>query len=189
MNASLQERAKKIKALVLDSDGVIFTGHVIEGPEGPLAKIRSHADGQGISLLRGIGIVVCCITGESGVNASFLENLVKKWNSLSSVASGTWEPIAVFSGVERKAKVETAKTWLASHGLTFGDCAAMGDDMTDYEILKEVELAAAPLQAEDIIKKRVHFVAKRRGGDGAIRDLANFILEAQGRDVATLALR
>lgn len=189
MPQELQERAKNIKALVLDSDGVIFTGHVIEGVEGPLAKIRSHADGQGISLLRGIGVVVACLTGESGINASFLEGLVKKWNNLPSVASGKWKPVMVFSGVERQAKVNTAKEWLLSHGLTFEDCAAMGDDMTDYEILKEVRLAAAPAQAEEIIKKRVHFVAKRRGGDGAIRDLANLILEAQGVDVGSLALR
>jgi 3-deoxy-D-manno-octulosonate 8-phosphate phosphatase (KDO 8-P phosphatase) len=185
----LTERAKKVKAVVLDSDGVIFTGHVIEGPEGPLAKIRSHADGQGISLLRSIGIVICCITGESGINASFLEGLVKKWNNLPSVTSGNWKPVKVFSGIERKAKVDTAREWLASQGLTFDDCAAMGDDMTDYDILGVVGLAAAPAQAEDIIKKRVHFVAKRRGGDGAIRDLANLILEAKGIDVAGLALR
>jgi len=183
------ERAKNIKALILDSDGVIFTGHVLEGADGPLAKIRSHADGQGVSLLRSLGIVVCCITGETGVNASFLESLVKKWNNLPSVISGRWKPVAMFAGAERKLKTDIAKTWLATHGLNFGACAAMGDDMTDYEILAEVKLAAAPSQAEEIIKKRAHFVTERRGGDGAIRDLANLIFTAQGTDPANLSLR
>lgn len=183
------ERAKKIKALALDSDGVIFTGHVIEGVDGPLAKMRCHADGQGISLLRAAGIVICCVTGESGKNAAFLERLVEKWNNLPSVVEGRWKPVTVFTGTERKRKVEVVESWLGDHGFTLDECAAMGDDMTDYDILQTVGLASAPAQAEDIIKKHVHFVAPRSGGHGAIRDLANLILEAQGVDVTKLSLR
>ena len=183
------EIAKNIKALVLDGDGVVFTGHVLEGADGPIGKIQSHADGQGISLLRASGIVVSCLTGESGQNASFLERLVEKWNSLPSVTSGVWRPVALFTGVERTKKVDEVKKWLAEYGISLGECAAMGDDMTDYDLLGEVGLAASPAQAEDIIKKRVHFVAARRGGDGAIRDLANLILEAKGIDISSLTLR
>ena len=65
----------------------------------------------------------------------------------------------------------------------------MGDDLTDYDILQAVGLAAAPAQAEEVIKKIVHFVAARRGGDGAIRDLANFILTVQGSPLEGGALR
>lgn len=189
MDISLSERAKKIKAIALDGDGVIFTAHVIEGVDGPIGKIRSHVDGQGISLLRASGIIIACITGEGGKNAAFLERLVEKWNGLPSVVSGKWQPITVFSGVERKEKVHTLEKWLGEHGISKEECAAMGDDMTDYDVLGEVGLAAAPIQAEDVIKKRVHFIARRRGGDGAIRDLANLILDAKGIDVATLSSR
>lgn len=183
------EKAKKVKAVVLDSDGVIFTGHVIEGSDGPMAKMRHHADGQGISLLRAAGIVVCCVTGESGIHASFLERLVEKWNNLPSVLNGKFKPIAIFTGTERKKKIEVVESWLKEHGLTLEECAAMGDDMTDYDLLQVVGLAAAPSQAEEIIKKRVHFIAPRRGGHGAIRDLVNLILEAKGVDVESLASR
>lgn len=185
----LMEIAKNIKALVLDGDGVVFTGHVLEGADGPIGKMRSHADGQGISLLRAAGVVVACVTGESGQNASFLERLVGKWNSLPSVAEGRWKPIALFTGVERTKKTEVVKEWLAAHGISLEECAAMGDDMTDYDILGAVGLPAAPLQAEKIIKKRVRFIAPRRGGDGAIRDLADLILEAKGIDISSLSLR
>lgn len=185
----LIERAKNIKALVLDGDGVIFTGHVIEGADGPLAKMRSHADGQGISLLRSAGIVVACVTGESENSASFLERLVEKWNNLPSTKSGAWKPIAIFTGAERHKKVEIIQRWLSKYGVGWEACAAMGDDMTDYDILQTVGLSAAPAQAEEIIKRMVHYVAPRSGGHGAVRDLANVILEAQGIDIAKLTLR
>ena len=193
MDAELLEKAKRIKALALDGDGVIFTGHVLEGLDGGFGKIRSHADGQGISLLRSAGIIVCCITGESGVNARFLESLVEKWNGLPSVKEGRWKPVKVFVGAERKGKTELVKSWLEEQGLAFSECAAMGDDLSDYDLLKAVAeaggLAASPAQAEEAIKKIVNFVAPRRGGDGAIRDLVNLVLEARGIDVTQSALR
>jgi len=193
MDLELREKAKRIKAAALDGDGVIFTGHVLEGPEGGFGKIRSHADGQGISLLRAAGIAVCCITGESGMNARFLESLVEKWNGLPSVKEGRWKPVKIFSGAERMQKTELVKSWLQDEGISLSECAAMGDDMTDYDLLKAVGeaggLAASPAQAEDVVKRIVHFVAPRRGGDGAIRDLANLILEAKEIDVTTFPLR
>ena len=193
MQEDIFSRAKKIKAVALDGDGVIFTGHVLEGFEGGFGKIRSHADGQGISLLRSSGIMICCITGESGTNARFLESLVEKWNGLPSVKEGRWKPVKVFAGAERTGKTDLLKSWLREHGISLSECAAMGDDMTDCDLLNAVGdaggLAAAPAQAEEVVKKIVHFVAPRRGGDGAIRDLANLILEAKGVDITQSALR
>ena len=186
---SIEERARRIRAVALDGDGVIFSGHVLEGQEGPIAKIRSHPDGQGISLLRSVGIQIACVTGESGIHASFLERLIEKWNNLPSVRDGSWNSIAFFSGMEKKKKVEVVEAWLKEKGLNLSQCAAMGDDLTDYDILQAVGLAAAPAQAEEVIKKIVHFVAARRGGDGAIRDLANFILTVQGSPLEGGALR
>ena len=189
MDQTLLEKAKKIKAVVLDGDGVIFTGHVLEGPDGGFGKIRCHADGQGISLLRAAGIQIACVTGESGKNSVFLEKLVEKWNGLPSVKSGKWQPVKVFTGAEKEKKVEIVETWLKESGLTLADCAAMGDDLTDYNLLKKVGFATAPAQAEDIIKEIVQWVAPRRGGDGAIRDLANLVLKAKGIDIPSLSLR
>ena len=183
------ERARKVKALVLDGDGVIFTGHVLEGMDGPLAKTRHHCDGQGISLIRAAGMPVACMTGESGKHAVFLEKLVEKWNSLPSVKEGRWHPVPVFTGAERSRKVDIIKSWLAEFGFSLEECAAMGDDLTDYDLIRAVGLAAAPAQAEDIIKRYAHYIAPRRGGHGAVRDFANLILEAKGIDVTALALR
>ncbi len=181
------ERAKKIKAVVLDGDGTFFTGRVLIDPKnGETLKERSHIDGQGISLLRSVGIKIALISGEK---TGFLEVVGKKLNSLPSVVSGAWPPIAIFTGPQGSEKVQSIEIWLAESKIDWSECAYMGDDLADYEILKKSGLACAPAQAEEIIKKIVHFVSNRNGGDGAIRDMANMILEAKGINPLTLSLR
>lgn len=194
MNISeYSERLRRVEAVILDSDGVIFTGHVVEGSERPLAKIRCHADGQGVSLLRAAGIHVFVATGECEEHASFLLSLVRKWNEMPSRRAGKWSAVSVCTGVSGKQKVEAASTWLRALGLSFLHCAAMGDDLTDYNLLNTIRnqngFTAAPAQAEDAIKKIAHWVSPRAGGNGAIRDLVNLILEAQEIDIQSLDLR
>jgi len=184
---NLGEMARKIKAVVLDADGVFFTGRVFVDPKrGEVLKERSHIDGQGISLLRAANIRIAFV---SGGTPGFVEMIGDKLNALPSVKEGKWPPVEIFSGPQGKAKVESVDQWLKKVDLSWPECAYMGDDLSDYQILQKVGLAAAPQQAEDVIKKIVHYIAPRRGGDGAIRDLANLILDAQGIDVMKLSLR
>ena len=187
MNSNdLSNKAKNIKAVVFDGDGVFFTGRVLVDSEGERLKERSHIDGQGISLLRAAGLLVALVSAES---TGFLEAVGEKLNNLSSVKKGEWPPVGVFTGPLGKEKIKTIDQWLKEHGIDWSECAYMGDDMGDYEILKKAGFTAAPAQAEEVIKKICMFIAERRGGDGAIRDLANFILDAKGFDVTTLTLR
>ncbi len=186
-SVELTRRAKKIRAVAFDGDGVLFTGRVFMDPDrGEVLKERSHVDGQGISLLRDAGVFIAFVSGEK---TGFVEAVGKKLNELPSVREGRWPPVGIFTGPQGKDKVVSLGAWLEANGILWDECAYMGDDLSDYEILGKVGLAAAPQQAEDTIKKRVHFIAKRNGGDGAIRDLANVILEAKGVDVLTLSLR
>ena len=187
MNASdISGVAKNLKAVVFDGDGVLFTGSVFMDAGGERLKERSFADGQGISMLRAAGIMVAFVSVEA---TGFLEAVGDKFNNLPSVKSGQWPEVGVFVGAIGQEKTETVGTWLKTRGIDWSECAYMGDDMGDYEILKKAGLSAAPAQAEEIIKKICLFVARRRGGDGAIRDLVNFILDAKGVDVRTLNLR
>lgn len=188
MGNDIQERAKKIKAVALDSDGVIFTGRVIVGENGTRFQERSRIDALGISLLRSSGIRVAVISGGSSI---FLKTLVKQFNEMPSVKSGAWKPVSVLGGkdVLGKDKISLGEGWLKEIGVTWGECAFMGDDLSDYQIMQKVGFAAAPAQAEEVIKGVSHFIAPRKGGDGAVRDLANFILSVQGIDVTTLTLK
>lgn len=183
----LKERLEKIKAVVFDGDGVFFTGRVfVSSEKGEALKERSHTDGQGISLLRAVGIKVAIISGEA---TGFLEKIGEKINSLPSVQKGDWPKIGIFTGHQGGQKVETIQNWLQENGIGWQECAAMGDDLSDFELLEKVGVAAAPAQAEEVIKKIVDFVAPREGGNGAIRDFCNLILEAKGIDLESLSLR
>lgn len=187
MEAELKEKLKKIKAVVFDGDGVFFSGQVFVSPEkGEALKERSHVDGQGISLLRGIGLRVAIISGEK---TGFLERIGEKLNSLPSVKNGDWPAMGIFTGHQGGQKVDIIGNWLKEIGADWSECAAMGDDLADLELLLKVGVAAAPAQAETVIKEITDFIAPREGGNGAIRDLCNLILEAKGIDVRDLKLR
>ena len=63
----------------------------------------------------------------------------------------------------------------------------MGDDIADYQLLKKVGLAAAPVQAEKIVRDIAHYISDRKGGEGAVRDFCNAVLEA--RHISPLSLK
>ena len=187
--------ASKIKALVLDADGVIFSGSVLVSVDKKndgnfeykeVFKKRSHIDGQGISLLRSAGICIAIITAEK---TGFAEALCQKLNRLPSVESGKWPAIDCFTDNIGKIKERAIGAWLEKLKIDWSECAYMGDDVGDFEVMKKVGFPACPNQAEKIIKDISFFIAKRDGGNGAIRDLANMILSAKKIDPTKLNLR
>lgn len=176
---------ENVRAVAIDSLGVLFGESVLVHPkEGEYLRTRSHIDGQGISFLRAAGLPIAFISSEK---SGYLEYLGEKLNNLPSVVSGAWHPIAIFTGEEGKDKVSTLTAWLTTHELTMADCAYMGDDIADLAVFRHVGFSAAPSQAETAVRKAADFVAARRGGDGAVRDLSNVILEARGIDLETLS--
>lgn len=179
----------RIRAVIFDFDGVMTNNQALEGVE-VKPKWRSHYDGQGISLLRAIGIHVCFITNERDTSARAVTELVEKWNNLpSSKRSGNhsgWEHVTLFTGRGGEEKVLVAEEWLALHGLSWDVCAVMGDDLVDVPMLRKANFRVAPASAELVIQQMAHFVSRRSGGNGAVRDFANLILELRGVDPLTL---
>ena len=187
--------AQEIQAVVFDVDGVLFPAEVIEGfydvSGNPIRiKTRSYTDGQGVSLLRAIGIRVAFVTNEKDEHARAITGVVEKWNALPSSektpGDGGWPKVSLYTGMGGDKKVAAAELFLKEFGGSFEQCAAMGDDRVDSPLLRRVALRAAPAQAEKPVRDICHFVAQRDGGKGAIRDFANFILEARGIDPTTL---
>lgn len=175
------ELAKRIKIVFSDVDGVFTNNQILEGAPYK-AKWRSYYDGQGVSLLRAIGIRVVLITNEKGDAAKHILDVVEKWNKLPSssktLGDGGWDHVIIYTGMGGIKKVEAAEEFLKEEKYDFDSCAFIGDDLVDVPLLKKVLFRAAPKNADPAVKKIVHFVTQREGGNGAFRDLANLILEA-----------
>lgn len=185
-----QEIARIIKGVIFDGDGVLTDNCVLEGLQGAKPRWRSHYDGQGISLLRAIGLKICFITNESGVGAEAIRSLVERWNSLPSTekegSKGGWSKVTLVEDSAGEGKVKAAQTWMDIQGFGWKECAVMGDDLVDIPMLRLSALRAAPASAEKVVLQMADFVSFRPGGKGAIRDFANFILEMRGVDSTAL---
>lgn len=181
--------AKRICVVFSDVDGVFTDNRVMEGAPFK-AKWRSYYDGQGVSLLRAIGIRIALITNERDEAARHIEDVVQKWNNLPSSSKqegdGGWPHVALYTGMGGPRKVEAAENFLAKTGIGFDDCAYIGDDLVDVPLLRKVALRAAPGNADPAIKSLAHFVSERNGGSGGFRDFANFILACRSINPLTL---
>jgi 3-deoxy-D-manno-octulosonate 8-phosphate phosphatase (KDO 8-P phosphatase) len=187
------EVVKNLKAFAFDVDGILFPNENWWFSDGVFAKRRSLYDGQGISLLRAIGMRVVFITSAKGEMAKPVISLIEKWNELPTSKSGEnpngWEHVRLYDTQSSTKKKESLEAWLSEIGVTANECGAMGDDLVDLVMLRAVAFAAAPAQAEQVIKNECHFVSARNGGEGAIRDVVNYILEIKDIDPRTLPLQ
>ncbi len=178
--------AKNIKLVVFDTIGVLFSSTVIfDGDRGEVLRTRSHIDGQGISLLRSAGIRVVFM---SASDDGFIRALARRFNGLPSVVEGRWPPIVLFTKVTGYLKVLCLGGWLKQEEISWDECAYMGDDIGDYQVMQMVGLRAAPVGGEELIKKDAHFISQRRGGEGAVRDFCDYILSSKSIDITTLDL-
>ena len=160
------ERAGKVKLLVLDVDGVLTNGQVWLSADGKeFLKAFDIQDGLGIKLLEQSGIPTAIITGRNSkmVLARCEELGIKH----------------VHMGVENKAIAlgEVLKSFNLSHT----DCAVMGDDWPDLQMMKNAGLRICPAQGHEAVKEFSHLVTTRSGGNSAVREACDLILKAQNR--------
>jgi len=183
----IQDKLRSFKGLVLDADGVWFTGHEcrIALPSGEVAiqKVRHHQDGQGLSFLRALGIKVVFATGEGQP----LDSIVEKLNKLPSVKSGKWSPVELFTEeLKEGGKAASIEGWMQAHDLSWDECVYIGDDRTDLEAMMQAGLKVAPADARRVITRIADVVLSSRGGEGCVREFAEMVLDARGIDEATL---
>lgn len=178
MNDDL-ERAVRVKALISDCDGVFNTGHVLDGPGVPSRKIRTHHDSMGFELLRRAGMPVLLLTAEA---EDYIKPIAEKMTRAFPQL-----PVEFVANVKGKAKVEEAERWLSGKGLALNEAAYMGDDIGDFRLLEAVGFPAMPSNGNRILKRvKGIWTASNRGGDDALRDLCDFILEAKNIDPIAL---
>lgn len=165
-------RAKAVRLLLLDVDGVLTDGGLWYG-EGNAELKRFHVqDGLGIRLLQDSGVPVGVITARQS------EAVARRGQDLCLAH--------VFQG--QKDKLAALEVILRQTGLRPPQIACMGDDWMDLPLLNRAGLAAAPANAVAEVRQRVHYVCDLPGGSGAVREVCDLILEAQGNLGRMLAL-
>ncbi len=158
------EKAKNIKFLILDVDGVLTSGDIILDNENNELKIFNVRDGHGLVMLHKSGINMAVITGR---HSKALERRMRELG-ITEVYQGTREKLKIFNGIVEKYKLKTE------------EIAAMGDDIIDLSILNRVGLSVCPQDAHEEIKNRVDYVTEKKAGEGAVRELCDIILKAKG---------
>ncbi len=152
---------KDIKAVALDVDGVLTDGTFIWGPNGEEYKQFSFSDVMGISLASKSGIVFALISGEDNM---LIDRFAEKMK-IADVSKGCKDKAAALISFAKKNK------------LKLNEICFMGDDANDISALEIAGLSAAPANAHESVKQKAKFVATKSGGNGAVRELLDFILE------------
>lgn len=159
-----QARARRVRLMVMDVDGVLTDGRLYIGAQGEVMKAFDVRDGHGIKLLREAGIEVALLTARrSDIVLARAREL-----GLTRVLQGQGN------------KLEGFMQLLADTGIDAADSGHIGDDWADLPVLRRVGFAASVADACAEARAAAHWVSAAAGGRGAVRELAEFILRAQG---------
>ncbi|HEY3325758.1 MAG TPA: HAD family hydrolase [Novimethylophilus sp.] len=162
MNEAI-ERARKIKLIIFDVDGVLTDGRLILGDDGLEYKAFNSHDGLGMKLLKASGVDMAIITGRTS-------NVVAKRAESTGIGH-------FYQGVEDK--LEAFLDLLRQTGLTPEQCAFMGDDVVDLPPMRRCGFAVTVPAAPPLVKQHAHLVTSRGAGQGAVREICEFIMQAQ----------
>lgn len=160
----------KIKLLVLDVDGVMTDGTILYTAKGEEMKAFNAHDGLGIKYLIKSGVEVAVISGRNS------DALVRRLDDL---------------GVRRRRlkcadKVAALKDICDDMGITLGDCAFMGDDWIDLDVMRKVGYALAPKTAVSEVLNVADWVSVNEGGRGAVREACEHVASLNGVTLASL---
>jgi 3-deoxy-D-manno-octulosonate 8-phosphate phosphatase (KDO 8-P phosphatase) len=156
-------KARSVQLLIVDIDGVLTDGGLHFDNRGEEYKTFNSLDGQGIRMLLDNGIEVAVITGrESGIVTHRMGDL-----GVKHIYQGNRDKRPAFEQL------------LKNTGLQPGQIAYVGDDLPDLVVMRQVGFAIAVENAHAFVKQHSDWVTSRRGGQGAIREVTDFILQAQ----------
>ena len=159
----IADRARRIKLLLMDCDGVLTDGRLYFGPSGEELKVFHVRDGQGIVAWHAAGFRSGIISGR---NSAIVEMRGSQLG-VEFIRQGIDDKIAVLDEI------------VAAAGVSNDEVAFIGDDTPDIPVLKLVGLGIAVADAVDEVKAAAHLITKQKGGRGAVRELVDLILAAK----------
>jgi 3-deoxy-D-manno-octulosonate 8-phosphate phosphatase (KDO 8-P phosphatase) len=166
---AIRRRAARIRLLLMDVDGTLTDGHVwlLSQPDGTALEMKSFGaqDGLGLTLAAQGGIRTGVITGRESpaMRRRAKESRIEFVYEACPVKTPVYEELLKITGVSEE------------------EAAYVGDDLPDLPVMRRVGLAVAVGNAVDEVKRAAHFVASRKGGDGAVREVIELILKSQGK--------
>ena len=170
--ASLRRRtaaAARVRLLVLDVDGVLTDGRLYYGARGEALKVFHVRDGLGLKLLAAAGILVAVISGRrSGMTARRCREL-----GVRHLLQGVEDKLTAFNTLRSRL------------GVSPNACACVGDDVPDVPLMREVGLSFAVADAHPQARNAAHVVTRLPGGQGAVREVCDYLLEARRHPDAT----
>ena len=165
---SPEERARRVRVLLFDVDGVLTNGDItiIPGADGKGTEVKSFSahDGMGISLARLAGLKIGFVT--------------KRNSQVVAIRARDLKIDHVYQGQSHK--MQAVEQILAEEGCTLDELAYVGDDMIDLPVMRVVGLAIAVANARPQVRAAAHYTTSSPGGQGAGRDVIDFILASRG---------
>ena len=164
MTTAISDKARRVRLVILDVDGVLTDGGLTFDNRGEEYKTFSSLDGHGVRMLLDCGIDVAVITGrQSGIVEHRMRDL-----GVRRIYQGSRDKLPAFERL------------LADTGLEAGQAAYVGDDLPDLPIMRRVGFSIAVQNAHAFVKQHSDWVTTALGGHGAVREVSDYLLHAQG---------
>ncbi len=158
------EKAKKIQVVVFDVDGVLTDGTFYLTDDGEEFKAFNNHDGHGMKMLKASGVGLAIITSRK----SRCVELRAKDLGIPLIYQGTENKLQVFEVLLTKLRLDVSA------------CAYVGDDLIDLPVMIRCGLSICVPSAPALVKKQAHYVTRLEGGHGAVREVCEMVMHAQG---------
>lgn len=161
----LKKKAEKVRFLLLDVDGILTDGRIIIDSNGNELKAFHVHDGHGIYLLKSAGINIGIISGRYSKSVEYRAKELK----ITELHQGVHDKLGVYKDIKSR------------HNLKDEQFAFMGDDLIDLPLLQTVGFSATASDGMVEVTETADMVTKKRGGEGAVREVIDFILKMKDR--------
>jgi len=161
---TVEERAAPVRLVIFDVDGVMTDGSLYIDADGRELKAFNSLDGHGIKMLQETGVEIGIITGRM---APVVEHRMASLG-VEHVYQGQKDKLLAYNDL------------LARLGLTAGQVAYVGDDVIDLPVMCRVGLAITVPDTHSLVLEHAHYQTRQRGGHGAVREICEMIMSAQG---------
>ncbi len=164
ISQNLKDRAAKVKLVILDVDGVLTDGRIVLGCFGDELKFFDIQDGHGMVMLHRAGFKTVLITGrKSRINLKRAKEM-----KVGKVYQNAHDKLKIFEKTLKKFHVSAE------------EICCVGDDLIDLPVLRRAGFSVAVKNAVEEVRQAAHYVTEREGGRGAVREITDLLLKAQG---------